>query len=443
MASLKHYLQIGGKYGLISLLLSGLLYVLFVLRPWKKRELDKQSLLKWFLSLWYLCVLALVVFGNRSPIIQASNIYPFEALHEALTSADRHAAIQLLLNILAFVPLGLLLVWHAQSIKKGKRLYLLAILFPLLIECTQYVARLGAMDIDDLLANSLGAIWGLCLGECYTNLKSRKPVLTSALAAILPVAVLVAGLLWLSALPYGFVRQDFPDHTHGKPQEVRLEALEGQLPASVTVYQLVSPPRSEAEATADRLFEALGRARKADSSDVYDDLAVYRAEGSNEYLWYYYTGQFDLYIPNGLPTEGTAADTALQVLEHAGYSFPEPSEAGENNLSWHFVPSTGMLYDGEIQVASGADSITKISMKVNALQRSSDCAALDTAGLEKALRQGRFSILDGTNAAQIRQLECRSAELTWSIDGKGYYHPLLRINCLIDGEPSQILAPVY
>jgi hypothetical protein len=68
---------------------------------------------------------------------------------------------------------------------------------------------------------------------------------------------------------------------------------------------------------------------------------------------------------------------------------------------------------------------------------------LDTAGLEKALRQGRFSILDGTYAAQIRQLECRSAELTWSIDGKGYYHPLLRIDCLIDGEPSQILAPAF
>ena len=92
MASLKHYLLIGGKYGLTSLLLTGILYVLFVLRPWKKRELKRQSLLKWLLSLWYFSVLALVVFGNRSPFIQASNLHPFEALHEALTSSDRHAA---------------------------------------------------------------------------------------------------------------------------------------------------------------------------------------------------------------------------------------------------------------------------------------------------------------------------------------------------------------
>lgn len=443
MASLKHYLQIGGKYGLISLLLSGLLYVVFVLRPWKKRELDKLFQIKWFLSLWYLCVLALVVFGNRSPLIQASNMYPFEALHDALTSADRHAAIQLSLNVLAFVPLGLLLVWHAQSIGKGKRLYLLAILFPLLIECTQYVARLGAMDIDDLLANSLGAIWGLCLGECYTNLKKYKPALTSALAAILPVVVLVAGLMWLSARPYGFVRQDFPDHTHGKPQEVKLEALDGHLPESVTVYQLISPPKSEAEPSADRLFDALGLVRNAEFSDVYDDLAVYRAKGSTEYLWYYYIGQFDLYIPNGLPTEGAATDTALQMLAHAGYSFPEPSEVGENSIVWHFVPSNGMLYDGEILITKGVDSITKISMKVNTLQPGTVCPAYDAAGLRDALLAGRFSILDGTNADQVHQITCQSAELTWSIDGKGCYHPMLRIDCLFDGEPSQILAPAF
>ena len=442
MASLKHYLLIGGKYGLTSLLLTGILFVLFVLRPWKKREQKRQSLLKWLLSLWYFSVLALVVFGNRSPFIQASNLHPFEALHEALTSSDRHAAIQLALNILAFVPLGLLLVWYAQSFRKGKWLFLLAVLLPLLIEATQYVARLGAMDIDDLFANSFGACWGLCLGLCYVNYKKQKPMLVPALASLLPIVLVAAGLLWLSARPYGFVQQDFADHSHGKPQEVRVDALEGELPANVTVYQMLSPPRSEAEQTADRLFGALGLTRRTDFSDAYDDVVVYWAEGSNEYLWYYYSGDFDLHIPNGYPAEG-AADMASAILAHAGYQFPEPSEIEEGRMIWRFVPSNGLLYDGELRAAAAGGSITTISMRVHALQPGAACAALDQASLQEALLQGRFSILKGTNTPSIRQLFCQSAELTWSIDGKGCYHPLLRIDCLIDGEPSQILAPAF
>ena len=102
-----------------------------------------------------------------------------------------------------------------------------------------------------------------------------------------------------------------------------------------------------------------------------------------------------------------------------------------------------MLYDGEILITKGVDSITKISMKVNTLQPGTACAAYDAAGLRDALLAGRFSILGGTNAEQIRQLVCQSAELTWSIGGKGCYHPVYRIEAIIDGEPSHILAPAF
>ena len=444
MASLKHYLMLGGKYGLVSLLVAAMLYVLCVRRPWEKRELPKNTRVKWFLTLWYVCALLLVVFAGRSPFIQATNFHPFEALREALVSSDRHAAIQLALNVLSFVPLGLLLVWHAQGWKKGRRLYALALLVPLGIEAAQYLTRLGTLDLDDLLANSLGALWGISLGSLYVSLRARKKTAGAfALLSALPLLILALGLGWLAARPYGFVRQVFPDHTHAKPQQVSTQALEGQLPVSVTVYRLVSPPVSEAEPTSDRLFAALGLSRRTDFSDEYDDLAVYWAEGSNEYLWYYYTGDFDLFIPNGLPVEGTPAESALRLLARAGFALPDPSETEDKGAAWHFVPADGLLYEGALRVETRDDSLIQIQMRLHALKPGINCAALDAEALRNALLQGRFSILEGSREEHLESLVCQSAELTWAIDGKGCYHPLLQINCLMDGEPSTILAPAF
>lgn len=447
MASLKYYLQLGGKYVFAGLFAAIVLYLLFVLRPWKKRSLSKEYRARWMLSLWYLCTLLFVTFAGRwasrfAPFT-ALSLRPFDALREALVSPDNHAQNQMLLNALAFVPLGLLLVWHAHKCEKGAWLYWLVLLLPLGIELIQFATGLGFFDPDDLLLNSLGGAWGLCLGLCYVNLKKHKSVLFPALGVLLPVAAIAAGLLWLSARPYGFVPQDFSDPTHGKPQCVSVDALEGQLPGTVRVYRIVSLSESEAKQTADRLFAALGLTRNMNLSDIYDDLAVYWAADSNVYVWVYYNGDFDLHIPNGLPVEGTPAETALGILERAGFSLPAPDESEEDRMSWSFHPADGMLYDGEIRVRSNANSGDVIEASLRCLQPGTACYAYDATALRDALLSGRFSILDGTNADQIRQITCQSAEITWIIDGKNCYHPMYRIDCLIDGEPKQILAPAF
>lgn len=447
MASLKFYLQLGGKYVFAGLFVAIVLYLLFVLRPWKKRALSKEYRARWMLSLWYLCTLLCVTFAGRwvsrlAPFT-ALSLRPFEALREALVSPDHHARNQMLLNALAFVPLGLLLVWHAHKREKGARFYWLVLLLPLGIELLQFATGLGFFDLDDLLLNSLGGAWGLCLGLCYVNLKCHKAVLFPALGVLLPVATIAVGLLWLSARPYGFVPQDFTDPTHGKPQSVSVDALEGQLLGTVRVYRIVSLSESEAEQTADRLFAALGLTRNMNLSDKYDDLAVYWAADSNVYVWVYYNGDFDLHIPNGLPLEGTAAETALGVLERAGFSLPAPDETEEDRMSWSFHPADGLLYDGEIRVKNYKYSGDVIEASLRCLQPGPACYAYDAAALRDALLSGRFSILDGTNAVKIYQVACQRAALTWVIDGKGCYHPVYRIDAQIDGEPALILAPAF
>ena len=445
MASLKHYLMLGGKYGLVSLLVAATLYVLFVLRPWKKRELSKVTRAKWFLSLWYCTTLLLVVFAGRSPFIQATNFRPFKALWGALVSTDRHAWIQLALNILSFVPLGLLLVWHAQGKEKGRRLYLLALLAPLVIEVLQYATRLGTLDVDDLIANSLGALWGISLGSLVVSLKARKKtVATFFLLSILPILLLTLGLWWLSARPYGFLLQDFADPEQGKPVSVDTSSLEGQLPAELPVYRLETPPKTDAEQIADRLFAALDLKRNLDFHDEYDDFADYRAENSNVYAWVYNNGESFLAIPNGLPCgEASGTDTALSLLERAGFALPPHSGQTGNRLLWSFVPDRNRLFDGEITVQAKDGMLNRIDYRLHALQPGYLTPAMDALQLQKAILKGHFTVTDGPRGQKADEILCQSVQVEYVLDSKGVYRPVYQITCLIDGEPGVILAPAF
>lgn len=442
MVSLIYYLRLGGRYALLSLLPTAVFYLLFVLLTRKKRP-DRETKLRWGISCWYLCAILLGTllgrWNSRHAPFTMGSLRLFGALRDVLVSTDGHARNLLIFNILVFVPLGLLLVWHAQG--RGRRVFWAILLLPLAIELVQFATGLGFFELDDILLNSLGGALGLCLGLCYVNLKKRRSILLPALGLLLPLALIAAGLLWLGARPYGFVPQDFADPSHGKPQSVSVDALEGQLPESVTVYQIVSLSESEAAETAERLFGALGLSRNKGTSYLYDDVAVYYAEGSNEYAWVYFNGDFDLHIPKGLPVEGTAAETALGLLQRAGFALPAPDESAAERMSWRFRPAEGLLYNGEISAQVKAEGLTRIEARLRRLQPGAACAAYDAAALQKALREGRFSILEGPAGGAIDSLVCESAALSWVIDGKGCYHPVYALDCRLDGVSARILAP--
>lgn len=441
MESLKRYMQLGGKYAFASLLIAAFLFVLAVLRPWKKREIARGELWKWFLSFWYFSMLLLVVFIGRSPMIQATNYYPFEVLRQALISPDWHAWLQLLLNIIAFVPLGLFLVWHAQGRDKSKLIYLLALLLPLLIEGAQYIFQLGALDVDDLLANSLGALWGLCLGHLVTALRAHKKSATIiALLSALPLLALATGLIWFSVRPYGFLQQDFADPMQPKPNSVDISQLRGQLPDSLPVYCAAKPAKAEAEQTADRLFAALGLTRQLNLRDDYDDFSVFWAENSNVYAWIYFNGEFFLVQPNGIDTtQEEPTEAALHILEKAGFVLPPCSEHTENTLTWHFVPQDGLFYDGEITV-----SWKRIDYRVHILQPGFEQPTMDDESLQQAIHKGHFIVTESEGALeQIDSIVCHSFTLGYQLDSKGLYRPVYYIACLLNGEASTILTPAF
>ena len=67
------------------------------------------------------------------------------------------AAINLLGNVVMFVPLGFFLPLNWEKCRGGVRWLLWATGIVVLIECTQMVTLLGYLDVDDLILNLAGA----------------------------------------------------------------------------------------------------------------------------------------------------------------------------------------------------------------------------------------------------------------------------------------------
>ena len=63
---------------------------------------------------------------------------------------------QYLLNILFFIPYGLLFPWKDN----WKRVFVTALVLSVFIELSQFIFNLGWCEVDDVISNTLGAMFG-------------------------------------------------------------------------------------------------------------------------------------------------------------------------------------------------------------------------------------------------------------------------------------------
>ena len=106
---------------------------------------------------------------SRSPgVMTGTRLVPLWSYEKAVSGIRKGSAKylrQIVLNILLFVPLGMLLPF---TLRKPRPIhyalvFLAGTLLSLLVETLQYRLRLGVFDVDDLIDNSFGFLIGLAV----------------------------------------------------------------------------------------------------------------------------------------------------------------------------------------------------------------------------------------------------------------------------------------
>jgi glycopeptide antibiotics resistance protein len=109
-----------------------------------------------------------------------------------------------ILNVLIFVPLGIYAGILFERMSFGKNL-LLFFLLSSIVEGLQYILRVGAFDVTDIITNTLGGVIGLIIfrviGKAFSDrVKAQKFInIIAATGTILMIFLLV--LLKMNMLP--------------------------------------------------------------------------------------------------------------------------------------------------------------------------------------------------------------------------------------------------
>jgi glycopeptide antibiotics resistance protein len=134
--------------------------------------------------------------GNRSV-----NLIPFS---ELFTSSGKIDFGEIILNVVIFVPLGIYAGVLFRRWTFGNKLFFFFII-SLLIEGAQFIFRVGAFDITDIITNISGGIIGLMIFEAIEKLfnnsvKSHNFInIISAIGTVIMISLLV--LLKMKMLP--------------------------------------------------------------------------------------------------------------------------------------------------------------------------------------------------------------------------------------------------
>lgn len=122
------------------------------------------------LFLLYILMMSYVTIFSREQE-QTDILLRFDSIEEAMRRRSLAPLQHLWLNIAMFVPIGLLFpAIEPETLNRVGAVLPLGMLLTTLIETTQLLLRIGQCDLEDLAANTLGALAGLMIYRLYRRL---------------------------------------------------------------------------------------------------------------------------------------------------------------------------------------------------------------------------------------------------------------------------------
>lgn len=140
-----------------GVLITLILFIRFCIQNWYSM---KKGIIICFIG-YFALVLYLTVFMRIGSVDTSIVTTPFDDLKNAIQYREPEMISHMVANILMFVPFGYLIpAMNPEKFRRVSFAFLGGIMTSTVIEGVQMIFSLGQSDIDDIIANSIGAVIG-------------------------------------------------------------------------------------------------------------------------------------------------------------------------------------------------------------------------------------------------------------------------------------------
>lgn len=162
----------GDTYIIFSIFILLMLLMLVFIRSENTNERIMQAALQGYMFIVY----SMAVILHYKRFERKVNFQLFLSYKRAIEYGNKYLFYLGIENVLAFVPIGILILILLKREKKFSSVLLTTVLsgaFSLLIEVVQYIFVVGVFDVDDLFHNTLGGFLGALLAFVVFRIRNK------------------------------------------------------------------------------------------------------------------------------------------------------------------------------------------------------------------------------------------------------------------------------
>lgn len=386
-------------------------------------------------------LISMTLTGRADTGVGVPNFHWFRAWREAWNNFSVKNWLLVLLNVAAFVPLGVLLPLVGKWFRRWYVTVPTGFLVSLAIETLQHLTNRGTFDVDDLFTNTLGTALGFSMVLLVLLLLHREtraprrwlPYLACPLVFCLAVGGIFAVYAWQ---PYGnlSIAPAFRSDLRG----IAITASRDwdETARTATIYRAPAMTKSTCDAFGSDFAAAMDITFP--SAYYYDDMTIFANHTTGDFLTVdYRDGSYTYRI--GTPPAVEESEASLQdalsqlgITVPAGAAFSQESET-RFVFTIDFLTMDGTLYDGTIRCRVQDGTLSEVENHMIALTPQAEESIRSEAEAYDQLLRGDFASASSLAKRHPDAVTVTDCVLDYQIDTKGFYQPVYRFSLIADG----------
>lgn len=425
----------------ISLFLFGYFVVYRrLLKGTKKLKMSKVALLS-ILFIYIVIVLGATIGDRVSTDSKSLSMHLFSSYKDAWNNFSPGAWRNIILNILMFVPLGILLPLIFKNCRKYWITYLLGLFFTLIIEVIQLISGRGIFEVDDIFNNTLGCIIGygivMIFISCFVDknkYENNKKLILTTLQLPLCLTVIAFSIIFISysKQELGNLSCNYIYKQNMSDVNVTTNIKLKNKPDKSSVYKAAVGSAEDTLEVANEILSSVDSKIDESKNDVYDNTIVYKSKDENYSVWVDYTGlKADYTNFHELSSSGKENLTYNEVkslLADFNIELPEKADFTDDN-DGNYSISVDMIGDDEyingmlVCSISETENVKSFTNNIVSYKKYKDFDIISEKEAYEKLLDGKFITSSDMADAEIN---IKDIDLVYEIDSKGFYQPVYK-----------------